>query len=275
MRVATWNVNNVRRRLEQLLDWLARTAPDVVALQELKTETADFPTQALRDAGDESVAVGQRTWNGVALLARGRAPVPVRRALPGEPEDTQARYVEAAVDGILFGSLYLPNGNPRPGPKFDYKLRWFERLRRHAAELLATGEPVVLLGDWNVVPTDADIYRPDHWRDDALLQPEPRNAYADVLAQGWTDALRHRHPEDPPPFTFWDYRRKRWERDAGLRIDHILASPALEVVDAGVDRELRGADHPSDHAPVWAELRPAPPRKAAPRKRARAGNVGG
>jgi exodeoxyribonuclease III len=274
VRVATWNVNNVHRRLEQLVDWLARTAPDVVALQELKAETADFPVQALRDAGYEAIAVGQRTWNGVALLARGREPVPVRRALPGEPEDTQARYVEAAVDGILFGSLYLPNGNPCPGPKFDYKLRWFERLRRHAAELLATGEPVVLLGDWNVVPTDADIYRPDNWRDDALLQPEPRQAYADVLAQGWTDALRHVHPGDPPPFTFWDYRRKRWERDAGLRIDHILASPALEVVDAGVDRELRGADHPSDHAPVWAELRPAARRKAAPRKRARAGNAG-
>jgi bifunctional non-homologous end joining protein LigD len=190
----------------------------------------------------------------VALLGRGREPVPVLSGLPGDPNDRQARYLEAAVNGVLLGCLYLPNGNPQPGPKFEYKLRWFERMRQRAQELCDTGHPVVLLGDWNVVPTDADIYRPDNWRDNALLQPAPRAAFANVLAQGWTDALKSVYPTQTP-FTFWDYRRNRWERDAGLRIDHILVGAPLEVLDAGVDRKERGRDNASDHAPVWAEIR--------------------
>lgn len=253
MRVATWNVNNVNKRLDLLLEWLARRRPDVVALQELKCTNADFPAEALRSAGYRSIAVGQRTWNGVALLARELEPLPVMKALPGDPLDKEARYVEAAIDGVLFGSLYLPNGNPQPGPKFDYKLRWFERLRARAADLSASGQPVVLMGDWNVVPTDEDIYKPDTWREDALMQPGPREAYAAVIAQGWADALKSVHP-DGTPFTFWDYRRKRWERNAGLRIDHILTSAALQVRDAGVDAEERGKEGASDHAPVWAEV---------------------
>ena len=260
MRVATWNINNVAKRLDLLCDWLERTRPDVVALQELKTPTADFPSKQLKGLGYESLVVGQRSWNGVALLALGHAPLPVVTALPGDPKDREARYVEAAINGVLYACLYLPNGNPQPGPKFDYKLRWFERMRRRAAELWASGQPVVLLGDWNVVPTDADIYKPDTWRDNALLQPEPREAFAGVLSQGWTDALQTAHPKDKF-FTFWDYRRKRWERNAGLRIDHVLVSRSLEVVDAGVDREERGRENASDHAPVWAQLRPAKPRR--------------
>jgi exodeoxyribonuclease III len=268
MRVATWNVNNVVRRLPLLLDWLHRTQPDVVALQELKATAADFPAAALEAAGYASLVVGQRTWNGVALLARGLEIVPVMRALPGDASDTQARYVEAAINGVLFAGLYLPNGNPQPGPKFDYKLRWFERLRERAAALWDSGEPVVLMGDWNVVPTDADIYKPDTWRDNALLQPEARTAFGEVLAQGWTDAIRATHA-GPVPFTFWDYRRKRWERNAGLRIDHILVSSRLDVLDAGVDRDERGKDSPSDHAPVWVELalRKRRARKAASKLR--------
>jgi bifunctional non-homologous end joining protein LigD len=267
VRVATWNINNVTKRLDLLLDWLRRTQPEVVALQELKTATARFPAKALEAAGYGSLAVGQRTWNGVAMLARGQRPLPVATTLPGDPNDTEARYVEAAINGVLFACVYVPNGNPHPGPKFDYKLRWFERMRQRAAELWASGQPVVLLGDWNVVPTDADIYRPDSWRDNALLQPAPREAYAAILSQGWTDALRRTHPKQVP-FTFWDYRRKHWERDAGLRIDHILVSASLKVVDAGVYRDERGGESPSDHAPVWAELKLArATRKEAPAKR--------
>jgi bifunctional non-homologous end joining protein LigD len=262
VRVATWNVNNVVKRLDLLLDWLARARPDVVALQELKTPSADFPADALREAGYASLVVGQRSWNGVALLARGHEPLPVVKALPGDPKDKEARYVEAAIHGVLFGCLYLPNGNPQPGPKFDHKLRWFERMRQRAAALWASGQPVVLLGDWNVVPTDDDIYQPDTWRTDALLQPAVREAYAAVLAQGWTDALASAH-QAGRHFTFWDYRRKRWERNAGLRIDHILVSAGLQVVDAGVDRDERGREGASDHAPVWAEIRQAKAPRAA------------
>ena len=258
MRVATWNINNVNKRIDLLLDWLARTRPDVVALQELKAPTAQFPTEALEAAGYRSVVVGQRSWNGVALLSRGHEPLPVVTTLPGDPSDKEARYVEAAIQGVLYACLYLPNGNPQPGPKFDYKLRWFERLRQRTGALWTSGQPVVLLGDWNVVPTDADIYKPDTWRDNALLQPEARAAFASILAQGWTDALAQRFP-DGPPFTFWDYRRKRWERDAGLRIDHVLVGQGLRVVDAGVDRDERGREESSDHAPVWAEVEAARP----------------
>ncbi len=255
MLVATWNVNNVLKRLDALLAWLDARKPDVVALQELKTTTDAFPIQALEAAGYRCMVHGQRSWNGVALLARGHEPLPVLTALPGHSKDREARYIEAAINGVLFGCLYAVNGNPCPGPKFDYKLAWMERMRQRAETLWATGHPVVLLGDWNVVPTDQDIYKPDTWRDNALLQPESRAAFNRILDQGWTDAIRAIHPADPPPFTFWDYRRRRWERDAGLRIDHILCSSALQVKAAGVDRDERGRDNPSDHAPVWARLK--------------------
>ena len=253
MRVATWNINHVTKRLALLVDWLERTKPDVVALQELKTPAASFPSDALREAGYESLVVGQRTWNGVALLARGHEIMPVMSSLPGDARDKEARYLEAAINGALYGCLCLPNGNPLPGPKFDYKLHWFIRLSRRAAELWASGQPAVLMGDWNVVPTDADIYKADTWRDNALLQPEARTAFEAVLSQGWTDAIKAVHP-DQVPFTFWDYRHKRWERDAGLRIDHILVSTPLKVVNAGVDKDERGKEGSSDHAPVWAQL---------------------
>ena len=270
MRVATWNVNNVLKRLDLLLDWLRRTRPDVVALQELKTVAEAFPVEALRAAGYSSLVVGQRSWNGVALLARNQDIIPVVRALAGDPSDKEARYLEAAIGGVLYGCLYLVNGNPQPGPKFGYKLAWFERMRRRAQELWDTGNPVVLLGDWNVVPTDADIYKPDTWRDDALLQPETRQAFARVLEQGWTDAIGQVYAGQQVPFTFWDYRRRRWERDAGLRIDHILVSEHIEVLDAGVDKEERGRENASDHAPVWAELRQVTNKRRKPAAQSKA-----
>jgi exodeoxyribonuclease-3 len=255
MKVATWNINGVVRRLPLLLDWLSRAEPDVVALQETKATDAEFPKAALSSAGYGAVTVGQRPWNGVALLARGTEPITVRRALPGDRGDTQARYVEAAIDGILFASVYLPNGNPQPGPKFAYKLAWFERLIEHAATLQASGHPVVLAGDFNVVPTDRDVYPTTSYRDNALLQPEPREAWRRLLQQGWTDAIRSLHPEETI-YTFWDYLRNRWPRDAGLRIDHLLlsASIASRLREAGVDRDERGREGASDHAPVWARL---------------------
>ena len=259
MRLATWNINNVRSRLPLLLAWLEATAPDVVALQELKTTESEFPRAQIEAAGYGALVVGQHAWNGVALLARGSDPVAIRRVLPGDPKDKQARYVEAAIRGVVVASLYLPNGNPCPGPKFDYKLAWFDRLLRHAADLQASGHPVVLAGDYNVVPTDADIYSPATWRDNALLQPEARDAYARLLQQGWVDALGA--TAGPTAFTFWDYRRNRWQRDAGLRIDHILlsGSSSLRLTAAGVDRAVRGVEGASDHAPVWAELRMSTP----------------
>jgi len=255
MRLATWNINGVVRRLPLLLDWLSRAKPDVVALQETKATDAEFPKAELAAAGYGSVTVGQRPWNGVALLARGGEPIVVRRSLPGDAADTQARYLEAAIDGVLFASIYLPNGNPQPGPKFAYKLAWFERLIEHAATLQASGHPVVLAGDFNVVPTERDIYATTSYRDNALLQPEPREAYRRLLRQGWTDAIRALHPE-ATIYTFWDYLRNRWPRDAGLRIDHLLLSRGLAkgLVAAGVDREVRGRDGASDHAPAWVEF---------------------
>ncbi|WPB58320.1 DNA ligase D [Xylophilus sp. GOD-11R] len=265
MRVATWNINNVNKRIDLLVDWLHRFQPDVLALQELKAPTAQFPLQAIEAAGYRALVVGQKAWNGVALLSRGHEPLPVVTALSGDAADKEARYLEAAINGVLYACLYLPNGNPWPGPKFEYKLAWFERMQRRARQLWDSGSPVVLLGDWNVVPTDADIYKPDTWRDNALLQPQARQAFTDILAQGWTDALAAAHP-DAPLFTFWDYRRKRWERNAGLRIDHILTSAGWKVLDAGVDRQERGKEGSSDHAPVWAEL--SAPGKAARRRKA-------
>ena len=250
-----------------LLDWLAETTPDVVALQELKASDAEFPAAALEAAGYGAAWRGQRTWNGVALLARGDEPIVSRRSLPGGDADVQARYLEAAAFGILFTSIYLPNGNPQPGPKFAYKLTWFERLVAHAADLAAAGHPIVLAGDYNIVPTELDIYASRSWIDNALLQPAPREAYRRLLAQGWSDALRELHP-DQRLYTFWDRLRNGWPRDAGLRIDHLLVSASLRsrLVAAGVDREMRGRENASDHAPAWIELSdaPAPKRRRAP-----------
>jgi exodeoxyribonuclease III len=255
VRIATFNINDVNKRLDNLLAWLAETEPDVVCLQELKAEQGAFPAETLAQLGYQAAWRGQRTWNGVAILARGAEPVVTRRALPGDAADAQARYIEAAVGGVVVASIYLPNGNPQPGPKFDYKLAWFERLAAHAATLLATGAPVVLAGDYNVAPTEADIYQPHSWADDALLQPEPRAAYARLLDQGWTDALAA-HPPEGRPWTFWSYLRQRWPADKGLRIDHLLLSPALapRLREAGVDRWTRGEPNASDHAPVWITL---------------------
>jgi len=257
MKIATFNVNGINGRLVRLLEWLEESQPDVACLQETKTQDANFPHAALKDAGYGAIRSGQKAYNGVAILARGREPMEVRRGLPGDPDDLHARYLEAMVDGVLVASLYLPNGNPQPGPKFDYKLAWFARLHAHARRLLEQRVPTVLAGDYNVVPTDQDIYNPASWLDDALLQPESRAAYRELLAQGWIDAIRDRHPEDFTIYTFWDYLRNRWPRNAGLRIDHLLLSPDLRerFVDAGVDRDVRGREKASDHAPAWVVLR--------------------
>jgi exodeoxyribonuclease-3 len=255
VKIATFNINGINTRLANLLDWLRDTRPDVVCLQELKATDAQFPAKAIADAGYHAVWQGEHRWNGVAILSRNAEPIVTRRTLPGDPRDNQSRYLEAAVNGVLIACLYQPNGNPRPGPKFDYKLAWAERLNAHAAGLFATGAPVVLAGDYNVVPTDADIYNTRSWKNDALLQPESRAAFARLLEQGWTDALDERFPNEPQ-WTFWSYFRESWARDAGLRIDHMLLNgPAAErLTDAGVDRTVRGDDHASDHAPVWVEL---------------------
>jgi len=256
MKVATFNINNVNRRLPNLLAWLEAAQPDVVCLQELKAAQAEFPVAAINAAGYGAIWKGQKTWNGVAILARGAEPIETRRELPGDPEDKQARYIEAAVNGVLVTSLYLPNGNPQPGPKFDYKLAWFDRLIAHAAELWSAGLPVILAGDYNVVPTDFDIYPTRSWDKDALLQPESRAAYQRLLAQGWQDSLRAKHPEEPL-YTFWDYMRNRWPRNAGLRLDHLLLSAPLQprLIEAGVDHQVRGAENASDHAPAWIVLK--------------------
>jgi exodeoxyribonuclease III len=262
VKIATFNINNIDRRLANLLSWLRAAKPDVVCLQELKADNADFPARRLLEAGYHCVWRGQRTWNGVAILARSQ-PILTADQLPGDRNDTQARYIEAAVDGVIVASLYLPNGNPQPGPKFDYKLAWFNRLIRHAAKLLKGDIPVVLAGDFNVVPTDFDIYPTRSWDDDALLQPKSRAAFHRLISQGWTDSVRTLHP-DEPMFTFWDYKRNRWPRDAGLRLDHILLSPAIagRLEAAGVDRDVRGRQGASDHAPAWIALRDGCSRRA-------------
>lgn len=255
MKIATFNVNGIRSRLAHLLEWLDKESPDVACLQELKAPDAGFPIAAIREAGYGAIWHGQASWNGVAILAKGADPIESRRGLPGDSDDAHSRYIEATVGGILVGCLYLPNGNPQPGPKFNYKLAWFERLIRYAKTLQASGQPAVLAGDFNVVPTDFDIYNPKSWRKDALLQPEVRAAYARLLAQGWTDALRERHLEEPV-YTFWDYFRNHWQRNSGLRIDHLLLNRALapRLVDANVDTWVRGLPKASDHAPVWIEV---------------------
>ena len=255
MLVATFNINGIGARLPALLAWLEEKQPDVACLQELKAPQEKFPEEAINEAGYQAIWLGQKSWNGVAILTRGQAPQEVRRGLPGDSEDEQSRYLEAVVDGILVACLYLPNGNPAPGPKFDYKLAWFERLIKHADELMATGAKVVLAGDFNVMPTELDVYKPERWVNDALFRPETRDAFHRLVAQGWTDSLRTMHP-DERIYTFWDYFRNAYGRDAGLRIDHLLLSPALApaLKAAGVHRDVRGREKPSDHAPTWIEL---------------------
>jgi exodeoxyribonuclease-3 len=255
MKIATYNVNGINGRLPVLLRWLGETRPDVVCLQELKAPQEKFPLSAIEDAGYHAIWHGQKSWNGVAILSRDSAPVETRRGLPGDPDDLHSRYIEAAVNGVLIAGLYLPNGNPRPGPKFDYKLAWFERLIAHAAELMASGMPVVIAGDFNVMPTERDVYKPERWLEDALVAPEVRAAFFRLLDQGWLDALRSLHP-DETIYTFWDYFRNAYARNAGLRIDHLLLSRALapRLLDAQVDMHVRGWEKSSDHAPVWISL---------------------
>ncbi|MGH8138325.1 MAG: exodeoxyribonuclease III [Steroidobacteraceae bacterium] len=258
MRIVTYNVNGINARLPNLLRWLGETAPDVVCLQELKAPQDKFPDAAIRNAGYGVIWHGQKSWNGVAILARGAEPVEIRRALPGDPDDVHSRYIEATVHGLVIGCLYLPNGNPAPGPKYDYKLRWLERLNAHAAELVSSASPVILAGDYNVIPTERDVYKPERWVDDALFRIEVRDAFARLARQGWTDAIRAIHP-DTQIYTFWDYFRNAYGRDAGLRIDHLLLNPAVadRLLGASVDRNVRGWEKASDHAPTWVELRGA------------------
>ena len=267
MKIATFNINNINKRLTPLLEWLKDAKPDVICLQELKAADNQFPSSALEDAGYQAAWCGEKSWNGVAILARGAAPIVTRNELPGDPADKQSRYIEAAVKGVLIASLYAPNGNPQPGPKFRYKLAWMERLLEHAAGLFHAGAPVVLAGDFNVVPTERDIYVTKSYAANALVQPEARARFRALLEQGWTDAIRTLHP-DKPMYTFWDYMRNRWPRNAGLRIDHLLLSreAAARLSGAGVDRDVRGADNASDHAPAWITLSDAEPRKATPKR---------
>ncbi len=256
MKIATYNVNGVNGRLPVLIRWLKETSPDIVCLQELKAPQEKFPEQAIADAGYRGIWHGQKSWNGVAILSRKIELQEVRRALPGDPEDIHSRYIEALAGDLLIGCLYLPNGNPAPGPKFDYKLDWFKRFTTHAAQLLGSGQPVVLTGDYNVMPAEIDVYKPERWVDDALFRPETRAAFKKLVDQGWTDAIRKLYPKEII-YTFWDYFRNAYGRNAGLRIDHFLLSPSIEkkLVAAGVDREVRGWEKSSDHAPVWIELK--------------------
>jgi exodeoxyribonuclease-3 len=256
VKIATFNVNGIRSRLSNLLEWLNRETPDIVCLQELKAPDGAFPALAIEGAGYKAIWNGQKSWNGVAILARATMPVEIRRKLPGGDEDSHSRYIEATVNGILIGCLYLPNGNPQPGPKFDYKLAWFERFIRHAATLCESEQPVILAGDYNVVATDFDIYNPRSWLKDALLQPETRECYQRLLSQGWIDAIRERFP-DQRVYTFWDYFRQHWQKNSGLRIDHLLLNPVLKthLADAGVDTWVRGQPAASDHAPTWVRLK--------------------
>jgi exodeoxyribonuclease-3 len=256
MKIATFNINNINRRLPNLLRWLRAAKPDVVSLQELKAAASEFPLQAIERAGYGAVWRGQKTWNGVAILARKADPILIRDRLPGDPDDHEVRYIEAAVSGLIVTSIYLPNGNPQPGPKFDYKLDWFKRLRTHATKFLKQDIPVVLAGDYNVAPAELDIYPTKSWDKDALIQPKSRAAFKALVAQGWTDAIRELHPSKPI-YTFWDYKRNRWPRDAGLRLDHLLLSPSVasRLLKAGVDRKIRGEEGASDHAPAWVVLK--------------------
>lgn len=256
MKIATYNVNGVNGRLPVLLRWLESAKPDVVCLQELKAPNEKFPEKAIADAGYNAIWHGQKQWNGVAILTRNLEINEIGRGLAGDPEDEQSRYLEALVEDVLIACLYLPNGNPAPGPKFDYKLRWFERLTARAQELLALDSPVILAGDFNVMPTELDVYKPEKWKNDALFRPEVRSAFENLVNLGWTDAIRKLYPKETI-YTFFDYFRNAYERNAGLRIDHFLLSPHLEdnLINAGVDLDVRGWEKTSDHCPVWIELK--------------------
>lgn len=256
MKIATYNVNGVNGRLPVLLRWLEEFAPDVACLQELKAPDEKFPEEAIKEAGYEAIWHGQKSWNGVAILAKGEKPKEIRKGLPGNDEDSHSRYIEAEVNGIIIGCLYLPNGNPAPGPKFDYKLEWMEHFHKHAASLLKLKKPVVLTGDYNVIPTDQDAYKPERWVTDALFFPESKAAFAKLLKQGWTDAIRTLYP-DEAIYTYWDYFRNAFGRNAGIRIDHFLLSSELSkrLKKGGVDKEVRSWEKTSDHAPVWIELK--------------------
>ena len=255
LRIASYNINGINSRLQVLTRWLEEFAPDVVGLQELKCTDEAFPREAIEAAGYSAIWHGQKSWNGVALLSRVGAPVETRRALPGDPNPAQSRYIEAAVCGVLVGNMYAPNGNPKPGPKFDYKLEWLDRLLDHGRDLIDSGAPAILIGDYNIIPTEEDVYKPERWLKDALFAPEAREKFRELVGQGWTDALRTLHP-DEPMFTFWHYWRNSFERDAGIRIDHALLSPALakRLKSAGVDRTPRGWEKTSDHGPIWVEV---------------------
>ncbi|WP_428232034.1 exodeoxyribonuclease III [Flavobacterium sp.] len=255
MKIATYNVNGVNGHLNVLLKWLEETTPDIVCLQELKAPQDNFPLKAINDAGYNAIWHGQKQWNGVAILARNMEIEEVTRVLPGDDEDIQSRYIEALINGIVIACLYLPNGNPAPGPKLEYKLKWFDRLADRAQTLLSLKVPVLLVGDYNVMPTELDVYKPEKWVNDALFLPEVRKAFAAIVAQGWTDAIRALYPNEKI-YTFWDYFRKAYERDAGLRIDHFLLSPQLakKLISGGVDRHVRGWEKTSDHAPVWIQI---------------------
>jgi exodeoxyribonuclease-3 len=256
VKLATYNINNINKRLDVLLSWLDEAKPDVVCLQELKATQKEFPAAAIAEAGYAAVWRGQKSWNGVAILSRIGEPILTRDRLPDDPDESQARYIEAAVNGTLVACLYAPNGNPQPGPKFDYKLEWHAAFEAHAAELLASGLPVILAGDFNIVPTPFDIYETTSYEDNALVQPASRAAYQRLLDQGWVDTIRKAFPKQQV-FTFWDYMRKRWERNGGLRLDHILVPKALtkRLAEAGIDRQVRGRENSSDHAPVWVALK--------------------
>lgn len=256
MKIATYNVNGVNGRLPVLLRWLKESKPDIVCLQELKAPNEKFPLQAINDAGYSAKWHGQKSWNGVAILSKVGEIQEIRRTLPGDPEDIHSRYIEAIVNNIIIGCLYLPNGNPWPGPKFEYKLNWFKRLAAHSKKLLAQKAPVALIGDFNVMPTELDVYKPERWVNDALFRIEVRDAYKKLVEQGWTDAIRKLYPKEKI-YTFWDYFRNAYERDAGLRIDHFLLGPQLKsrLINAGVDKQVRGWEKTSDHAPVWIELK--------------------
>lgn len=256
MKIATYNINGIGARLPVLLRWLQEEAPDVACLQELKAPDEKFPEDALLEAGYGAIWHGQKSWNGVAILTKGGKPEELSRGLPGDAEDVQSRFIEAMVDGVHIGCLYLPNGNPAPGPKYDYKLSWMERFRTHAAQLIHAKKPAILTGDYNVIPTGNDVYKPERWTEDALFRTETREAFERIMEQGWTDALRHLHP-DETIYTYWDYFRNAYGRNAGLRIDHFLLSPELKMrlKAAGVNHNVRGWEKSSDHAPVWIELK--------------------
>jgi exodeoxyribonuclease-3 len=254
VKVATFNVNGVKGRMPRLLEWLAETQPDVACLQEIKTGDATFPIAPIEAAGYQAIWHGQRAHHGVAILSRIGLPTEVRRGLPGDDTDLASRYLEADVGGVRIASVYLPNGNPVPSDNFDYKQRWMERFIAHAQALIGTGLPIVLAGDFNVVPTNADIYNAGSWRFDAVLQPETREKWSRVMAQGWLDAMRHLHPQERI-YTFW-VNEAAFHRNAGFRMDFLLLSPALapRLRGTGVDAEFRGREKPSDHAPVWIRL---------------------